>query len=198
MQISCIYAITHIASGKQYIGSTKDYNNRLYVHLYHLRKDTHHNMLLQRSFNKHGEEAFQFEILEEVLPENLLEDEQWWIDQRKPVFNYSMTANRHALGLKRSPFSEEHRANLSASHKGKNLGPCSEETKAKIRAKLIGKKRAPHSEEAKIKIAAAQKGKQLSDEHKLKLSAARIKSAQSKETKNPTRDAIIKWLRSQK
>jgi len=61
----------------------------------------------------------------------------------------------------------EHRAKLSAAHKGKTLSP---EHKAKISA---GKKGIHRSPETKEKISAAQKGKTLSPETKEKISDAK-------------------------
>lgn len=51
-----------------------------------------------------------------------------------------LTPEEHtSLHKKGKPFSAEHKANLSAAHKGKRGCPCSEETKAKIIAALKGK-----------------------------------------------------------
>jgi hypothetical protein len=71
----------------------------------------------------------------------------------------------------------EHRAKLSAAHKGKTLSP---EHKAKISA---GKKGIHRSPETKEKISAAQKGKTLSPETKEKISAAMKGKTCSTETK---------------
>lgn len=63
--------------------------------------------------------------------------------------------------------SEETKAKLSASHKGKRI---SEEAKKKQRATMLGRILSP---EARSKISASRKGKKASDETKAKLSAAR-------------------------
>ena len=55
-----IYEIKNKITGKRYIGSSKDYKVRWKRHLNELLKDKHHCSYLQRSFNKHGSEAFSF------------------------------------------------------------------------------------------------------------------------------------------
>lgn len=73
-----VYQILNKNTQKVYIGSTKDYKNRKQTHLLNLRKDSHVNSHLQRSFNKHGEHSFEFSVLLEC--EDYLEREQEIID----------------------------------------------------------------------------------------------------------------------
>ena len=109
MGTCCVYAITHTDSGKRYVGSTVDYEQRTRVHKMNLRHGNHHSLLLQRSFNKYHESAFEFGILEVVSSGELVVREQHWIDQLLPVFNASLTVHRHALGKK---LSAEHKAKI--------------------------------------------------------------------------------------
>jgi group I intron endonuclease len=60
----CIYAITHVASGRRYIGSSVNHIFRWVAHKSHLRGNRHHCRRLQKAWNKHGESAFLFEIVE--------------------------------------------------------------------------------------------------------------------------------------
>jgi predicted GIY-YIG superfamily endonuclease len=64
-----------------YIGSTKNLKNRFSNHRSCLRGGYHGNSVLQNSFNKNGEDAFSFELLEvcENSREALLEAEEKWI-----------------------------------------------------------------------------------------------------------------------
>lgn len=64
-----IYAITHIASGRRYIGSTINVSERWIRHRSHLKLNKHHCVYLQRSWNKYGKAAFSFSIIDE-LPTN--------------------------------------------------------------------------------------------------------------------------------
>lgn len=59
-----IYAITHSDSGKQYIGSSVNYRDRWRKHKYELRHNKHHCQYLQNAWNKYGEAAFIFSVIE--------------------------------------------------------------------------------------------------------------------------------------
>lgn len=61
-----IYAIRHRESGRAYIGSTVNHDKRLKEHRRLLRLGKHHSPLLQNCWNKYGEDAFEFLILETV------------------------------------------------------------------------------------------------------------------------------------
>lgn len=84
-----IYAIVQTSTNKQYIGSTTNLSKRLERHFSTLKTNTHHNLHLQRAYNKHGEEDFQTIILEEGAGEEedkfLAESE--WISYLAPEFN---------------------------------------------------------------------------------------------------------------
>lgn len=59
-----LYRITNTITGKAYIGSSnKDTNGRLIQHKSDLKAGRHFNVLLQRAWNKYGEDAFMFEHL---------------------------------------------------------------------------------------------------------------------------------------
>lgn len=61
---SGIYKITNKLNGRIYIGSAKRFKERWQSHAYSLRNQKHNNRFLQADFNKCGEEAFVFEVLE--------------------------------------------------------------------------------------------------------------------------------------
>lgn len=61
-----IYAIRCKKNKKFYVGSARNWTTRKSSHLKMLRENNHHSLHLQRSFNKHGENNFYFEILENV------------------------------------------------------------------------------------------------------------------------------------
>lgn len=79
-----IYKIVNTINNKFYIGSSKNLHKRKLRHFNSLRKDKHHNIYLQRSFNKYGE-VFIFEVIEEC--EKLFERETFYIDLLKPDYN---------------------------------------------------------------------------------------------------------------
>ena len=140
---SGIYKITCIINGIIYIGSTINLKNRKNCHFKCLRKNTHGNKKLQRSFNKHGEENFIFEILEYCEKTNLVEREQYYLDTllfasenntkfNKLGFNICRRAG-NTLGTKRTEeskekmrearknivYTDEWRSNLSKALKGR-------------------------------------------------------------------------------
>lgn len=76
-----VYKITNNTSGKYYIGSSVNIQNRWNSHKSDLRKQKHGNDKLQKSFNKHVEEVFSFEILEICSPEEVRVIEQRYLDE---------------------------------------------------------------------------------------------------------------------
>lgn len=80
-----IYKIINLINGKTYIGSSKDLVKREKRHFRDLNKNKHHNIHLQRAFNKYGSISFIFEVVEEC--EDLFKREQHWIDTIKPDYN---------------------------------------------------------------------------------------------------------------
>ena len=61
---SGIYKITNEITGKFYIGSSIDIDQRFLDHKRDLNNKTHVNIILQRSWDKHGEKAFSNTTLE--------------------------------------------------------------------------------------------------------------------------------------
>jgi group I intron endonuclease len=61
---SGIYRIINKLNGRIYIGSSKEFKRRWKQHTYSLRSQKHQNKFLQADFNKCGEEAFVFEVVE--------------------------------------------------------------------------------------------------------------------------------------
>lgn len=85
--INCgIYKIKNKINNKCYYGSSKDIDIRFIQHKTHLNNNTHPNIILQRSWNKYGEDSFLFEIVEECDLTNLLIVEQKYLDLN-PEYN---------------------------------------------------------------------------------------------------------------
>jgi len=87
-----IYKIRNINNNDCYIGSAKNINRRWNRHRCGLRNNKHENIILQRAWNKYGEENFIFEILEECMVEDLLTNEQKYLDLN-PKYNIGKTAS---------------------------------------------------------------------------------------------------------
>lgn len=174
-----IYSITNKVNGKRYIGSAVVLSRRFAQHKNELKYGRHHSVKLQRSWDKHGPDAFVFEVLEVVslVSDDLCELialEQKWIDTYKSsgVAGYnvlhiagSSIGYRHTEETKatfRHELSAEHRANIGAAGKGRIT---SEETKAKLSAAMCGVKKS-NTTRAKMKQAmAGRKCKPRTPEH---------------------------------
>jgi group I intron endonuclease len=209
---SGIYSIAH-TSGKVYIGSAVDIRVRLVAHRRNLVTGKHGNAKLQYAWNKYGADAFTFSTLLFCSKENLLMYEQLCIDGYDAVksgYNIALVAGSPMLGrstsaetkakissiktgVKRPPFSDAHRAKLSAALLGNKhtLGiPLNEKQVAALLKANTGNQYTlglRHTEETRSKMSAAGKGRKFSAEHRAKISEAirqyrankRISSTQS-------------------
>ena len=148
---SGIYKITNLINNKMYVGSAVNLKKRKSEHFHTLRNGSHHNYHLQRSFNKYGEENFEFSILEYMFDNSIiLQREQYWIDfyrcyNAKIGYNICRTAGSH-LGMKNT---EASKLKNSKSHKALHLTgdksarygtKHSEETKYKMSLSSCGEK----------------------------------------------------------
>jgi len=179
---SGIYQIRNKKNGKVYIGSAVDIERRWRVHKRLLKQNKHHSRHLQRSYNKHGECNFIFEVLEGVEDKNLLlESEQRWMDKTrccddKIGYNICPTAGSN-LGKKATGEQKKARSERTTGEKnpmfgkghlvsGENNGMFG---KTGEKCPMFGK---THSLKTKKKISEANLGKKLSPETKKKLSEA--------------------------
>lgn len=105
---------------RRYCGSAVNVSGRWRVHLCHLRKNKHHSTKLQRHYNKYGESDLRFSILLGCEKEDLIKNEQYFLDSYKYYFNETPNAGSR-LG---SELSNETREKISNSmigiFKGKN------------------------------------------------------------------------------
>jgi group I intron endonuclease len=92
------YVITCKSNGRQYFGSSVDFENRKRQHIAQLNNNKHHNIHLQHAWNKYGEHDFIFAPLQscETL-EQLRTHEQMLLDYNRVkginVFNISTIAD---------------------------------------------------------------------------------------------------------
>lgn len=75
-----IYVIKNLVSNKMYIGKSINTITRQYEHFYDLRQNKHSNEHLQKSFNKYGEEAFIFGVVDYYPEDELYKMEKYWIE----------------------------------------------------------------------------------------------------------------------
>ena len=116
-----IYAIRHIDSDWAYIGSSKSIQARWRGHKADLRLNRHHSPHLQNAWNKYGENAFVFEILETCFndPVILYHREQVWINRAIARLYNASFQSEPGVGRTISP---ENRAMSSARMKGNKIG----------------------------------------------------------------------------
>ncbi len=185
LNCSGIYQIKNLVNGKVYVGSAVNMYKRWHTsHIVNLRKNSHQNRHLQRSFNKHGEENFKFEVLQFVPDKKkLLIMEQKYLNKfnKNQLYNIRLIAKSN-LGLKFSKeakqrmsravtgrkHTQDTKNKMSNSAKGK---PVSKKTRDKISKTLTGKK---HTEETRQKMSIATKGFKHTKETKHKISIALI------------------------
>jgi len=65
-QPAAVYKITNIKTGTTYIGQSTAYRNRWANHKWNLRHNRHGNKQLQEDWDKYGEEAFIYEVIEKL------------------------------------------------------------------------------------------------------------------------------------
>ena len=140
---SGIYQILNTVNGKVYIGSAKNIKNRWDRHTSSLKRNGRDNTHLQNAYNKYGEDAFEFSIIEYVEDENdLLAREQFYIDSYDwdNLYNIYRVAGS-PLGFKHTEETKEKLRNHSKGRAPWNAGKrWSEETKIKISDSLLGEK----------------------------------------------------------
>lgn len=78
-----VYRIKNLINGKCYYGSSKNIEKRWSRHKRELNNNTHINCILQRAWDKYGENNFIFEIIEVCDINVLLETEQKYLDSQQ-------------------------------------------------------------------------------------------------------------------
>jgi len=154
MNISGIYKISSIRYPKKiYIGSAVNIKNRWRGHMSFLRSNKHANRKLQNHYNKYGKDDLIFDFIVGCPSDELLKNEQFFIDLYDPWFNISKTAGS-ILGMK---FSEETKKKMSIKSKGNKYA--------------LGFK---HTDETRKRMSDAGKLKVFTEEHKRKLSEGQM------------------------
>jgi len=164
---SGIYKIFNKVSEKFYIGSAVNLKARWTQHRGKLNLNAHPNKFLQASWNLHGEEAFEFIVLEYCIKDILLIREQFYLDDtnccdRNIGYNLYPSAGS-ALGYKWTDERKE------AARKRMSSFRHTEEAKARMRE--IHSNR---PEETNRKISAAKMGHSVSEETRMKIKTANV------------------------
>jgi group I intron endonuclease len=158
-----IYKIINVVNNKFYVGSAVNFSRRKARHFSELRHNKHKNRWLQASWNKHGESAFVFALVEEVQDKTLLlEAENRWLKEhvgKDYCYNIGVDATAPMLGMsgEASPtwgykHTPEAIAIITSASTGRKHTP---EDIEKIRQHWIGK---PKSAAIRAKISATLSG----------------------------------------
>ena len=192
-KICGIYKITNILNNKVYVGQSTDIYTRWTTHRNELNNNRHHNIYLQKSWNKYGEENFQFDILESCAEDSLDEKECYYIELLNSIdkkYGYNLVSG----GSSNKKFSEDVLKRMSEAQTGRKH---SDETKKKIgdanRGRIksreeIEKIRNSHkrenlSDETLNKMSISKKGKKFSVETRKKLSESHKNRVVTDETR---------------
>jgi YesN/AraC family two-component response regulator len=90
-----IYEIRNTFNNKIYIGSSKNLYGRCKKHFSLLKHNKHTNMYLQNSYNKHGSNLFEFNVLEHCEEPELTILEQKYIDSTNSDYNITREVIRN-------------------------------------------------------------------------------------------------------
>lgn len=187
---SGVYLIVNEVNKKVYIGSSKNINYRRSVHYRNLLNNSHHNIHLQRAFNKYGEDNFSFHVIkDDIIESDLLLYENKFINQyksdnRKFGYNIICADDNHRTILPNEVKSkivnslerfidtygeelgkikyDEFRSKVSSKLKAYNK---TEEHCSNISIAKTGKKTGPCTESRKSAISNALKGRKMSKDH---------------------------------
>lgn len=182
-------------SNRCYIGSTKNFAQREKKHFYDLKRGVHHNPALQQAYIKYGEDL-NFIVIERCHPDQMIEREQWWIDNHGMfwgrMYNASGIAGRpeHTPEVRKKigdaqrgrKHTDEHKSKVIAALRKRRHTP---ETKAKMSAIMrssperleqirnLGKTQKVTQEQIEriAAIGRAHKGRKMTDEARAKMSA---------------------------
>lgn len=166
-----IYRIRNLVNGKCYVGSSVNIRKRWHVHRSYLTRGVHHNRYLTAAWNKYGQDAFTFEVIEYCAKESLIEREQHYIDTLRPEYNLSPTAG-NCLGVKHSEAVRLRRSEMNRGNKfsiGRKLSEEHKRAVAEANRNRKGYKRDPDSVE---KTAAAHRGRRRSEETRRRIAQA--------------------------
>lgn len=184
---SGIYRIINLINEKFYVGSAKNFYVRSNLHKSQLKRNIHFNKHLQSSWNKYGEENFKFEIIKECSKEELITNEQHFIDVLKPQYNKCKVAGSrlgtiHSVESRRKisenrkveKLTDEWKKNIAEAHRGNVL---SMETRQKISKSHTGKLK---STETRLRMSNSKKGLPSPNRGKIASEDTRKKQSESR------------------
>lgn len=173
---SGVYLLRNLLTKKVYVGQTNSLYRRWISHFNMLCRGVHGNLHLQSSFNKHGVDNFEYEVIEECSVELLDERETFWLNKFHASdrrFGYNIedrprgTGPRSAECITRlrknhsrywagKKLTKEHRQSIALAVKGVSLG-VSKSSAHKVSLSIAQLKRFSNPRERKARAAAQRK-----------------------------------------
>jgi group I intron endonuclease len=195
-----IYKIINSKNGDFYVGSCASrrwgFKYRWNNHIRSLRKNSHHSAILQRAWNKYGEDSFKFEIIEECEPEQCLLREQYYLDTLSPKYNILKFAG-NSLGRKMSNDQIRDLKNRSydwmRGENNWNKDPSRKESQRKSLEKTNIQQYI--TEETYKKISNSLRGRSKTELHKNNISKSLKKIKKTEEHQQKINIAVKKWAR---
>lgn len=185
--VSGIYKIINKVNGKYYVGSSSNIcgdvkGTRWKRHIWSLAKNIHHNIYLQREWNKYGKDNFDWVIVKEIPKEILLVEEQKYLDvakiEKEKCYNLTYVAGGGDWAdVVKKKFSKKRMGKGNPMY-GKHL---SKNHKEKIRIALKGKAK---SLEHRNHLSIIGMGHEVTKETRQKISKAHY--GKYKGSKNPS------------
>ncbi len=180
--LSGIYSIVCKANGKGYVGSSQNIQARWKKHLYFLRKGNHVNPHLQNSFNSHGEDSFEFKLIEDLpglSSKEIREVEQIYLDLMDWGFSLNICKDsrggevtEEANERRKESLRKFHEDNPDAIRGGNNpfYGRTHKQSSRDMVAeKNTGKVRSDEFKRQKSEFMLSRRGRHHSEEHKTTL-----------------------------
>lgn len=148
-----VYCVLNMIDGRRYVGSSvKSVSKRLEWHRRRLTEGKHPNRYLQAAWEKHGDRAFEFLVLERCEPERCLDREQHWIDECR-AFGHGYNLRPRASNSLGWRASAEMRAARSKACKERYADPAEKQQLTRMTVKAVDKLRGkvrPLSERSNI------------------------------------------------
>lgn len=169
VQMGSIYCVTHIATGRVYVGQTIEADpwDRWINHISFASRGG--QTYFCSAIRKYGRDAFIFSVIDKCPVSDLNDLEAKYVAKfmsNIKGFGFNMSDGGDGG---RNSLSMEVRAKISQTKTGVKAGPCSPERREAIsKAKLAQKRK--HSEETLQKIKQKRRAYQLTDHHKRRIS----------------------------
>lgn len=120
---SCVYILSCLPNGRQYVGSTTNIRKRIADHRRGIIGQYHGNALLNADACEFDIFWFEYDILESNVPNDILLDrEQYWMDAKIPYYNLAKAHGGYDVS--RHPNAEAIRQTLSNNAKKFRADGC--------------------------------------------------------------------------